>query len=73
MGVYLSRKYHYLLRTEKAMTLSTAERLAAAHAITQMENTLETDLPEWVQKLITDTLRDPEALQSKYKYMGSQH
>ena len=51
MGVYLSRKYHYLLKTEKALKLSAAERLAAANEITKSENTLETDLPEWVQNL----------------------
>ena len=70
MGVYLSRKYHYLLKTEKAMTLPTAERMAAAHAITDMKNKLETDLPEWVQKLIKNTAEDPEALQSTYKGDG---
>jgi len=68
MGVYLSRKYHYLLKTEKARTLPTAERMAAAHAITDMKNTLETDLPEWVQKLIKDTMHDPAAVHSNYKH-----
>ena len=70
MGVYLSRKYHYLLKTKKAMTLPTAQRMAAAHAITDMKNTIEADLPEWVQKLIKATAEDPEALQSNYKDDG---
>ena len=68
MGVYLSRKYHYLLKTEKAWTLPTEQRMAAAHAITDMKNTVETDLPEWVQRLIKDTMHDPAAVRSNYKH-----
>lgn len=67
MGVELSRKYHYLLCTEKALAMHTAQRMAAAHAITDMKNETEKDLPEWVQQLIKDTLHDPEAVHSNYK------
>lgn len=59
MGVYLSREYHYLLRTKLGNALSFERRMEAAHAITDMKNETEADLPEWVQKLIKDTMSDP--------------
>ena len=55
MGVYLSREYHYLLRTKLGNALPYAKRKEAADAITDMKNETGADLPEWVQKLIEDT------------------
>ena len=52
MGAYLSRKYHYILRTAKAQTLPHEKRMEAAHALNDLGIDTEADLPEWVQKLI---------------------
>jgi thiaminase len=67
MAVYLSRKYHYLLNTKNAQAMSSAKRMEAAHAVTDMQNETEDDLPIWVQRLIDETKYDPEALHSNYK------
>jgi len=64
MGVYLSRKYHYLLCTEKGFALSPERKSEVGLAITDPKNETEADLPEWVQRLIKDSMNDPEALDS---------
>ena len=65
MGAYLSRKYHYILRTAKAQTLPHEKRMEAAHALNDLGIDTEADLPEWVQKLINDTFNDPQAVSSR--------
>jgi hypothetical protein len=62
MGVTLSRKYHYLLRTEMGRGLSIERRKQMAHAVTDMKNVTEADLPVWVQDFIRDTQCDPARL-----------
>jgi hypothetical protein len=73
MGAYLSRKYHYLLCTEKGFALSPVRKSEVGHAITDFKNETEADLPEWVQRLIKDTEHDPAAVDSRSRHAHDDH